>query len=79
MPFDCQQIKAFRRRLGFTQTQLAEKLEVPQCTIARWESGKVAPNAWHIGEMCDFGRVADIDPGFFFPSYSRCTPGKPAA
>ena len=48
MPFDCQQIKEFRRCLGLTQTQLAEKLQVPQCTIARWETGKTAPNASHI-------------------------------
>ena len=77
MPFDCTQIKEFRRRLGLTQTQLAEKLQVPQCTVARWETGKTAPNACHIGEMCDFGRVAGIEPGFFFPPFSRCTPGAP--
>ena len=57
MPFDYQQIKEFPRAFGLTQTQLAKKLQVPQCTIARWETGKTAPNASHIGEMCDFGRV----------------------
>ena len=76
MPFDFQQIKEFRRCLGLTQTQLAKELQVPQCTIARWETGKTAPNASHIGEMCDFGRVAGIEPSFFFPAFSRYTPGK---
>ena len=45
-------------------------------TVARWETGKTAPNASHIGEMCDFGRIASIEPGFFFPAFSRCNPGQ---
>ncbi|MBT4098378.1 MAG: helix-turn-helix domain-containing protein [Gemmatimonadetes bacterium] len=76
MPFDFCQIREFRSIVGLTQTQLAEKLQVPQCTVARWETGKTAPNASHIGEMCDFGRVAGIEPGFFFPAFSRCNPGQ---
>jgi predicted transcriptional regulator len=76
MPFDYCQIRVFRGTVGLTQTQLAAKLRVPQCTVARWETGKVAPNASHIGEMCDFGRVAGIEPGFFFPAFSRCNPGR---
>ena len=35
MPFDCQQIKEFRRCLGLTQTQLAKELQVPQCRSRR--------------------------------------------
>jgi predicted transcriptional regulator len=75
MPFDHCQIKVFRSIVGVTQTQLAAKLQVSQCTIARWETGKIAPNSLHIGEICDYGRVAGIEPGFFFPSFSRCNPG----
>lgn len=75
MPFDYLRIKAFRRQVGLTQRQLADRLGVPQCTVARWETGRVAPNACHIGQMCDFGRVADIEPDFFFPPFSRCRPG----
>ena len=75
MPFDPCQIKEFRSVVGLTQTELADKLQVPQCTVARWETGRTTPNAFHIGEMCDFGRVAGIEPGFFFPPFSRCNPG----
>ncbi len=71
MPFDYLMVKAFRREIRMTQSALAGKLKVPQCTVARWESGQVAPNAYHIGEMCDLGRVEGVDPGFFFPPYSR--------
>ena len=48
---------------------------MPQCTVARWETDRVAPNASHIGEMCDYGRVAGIDPGFFFPPIQPLQPG----
>ena len=71
MPFDYVQIRAFRKRLGLTQAALAERLGVPQPTVARWESGLVSPCADYIGAMCDLGRVADIDPSFFFPAFSR--------
>ena len=76
MPFDPCQIREFRSIVGLTQTELAEKLRVPQCTVARWETGRTSPNASHIGEMCDFGRVAGVEPGFFFPPFSRCNPGE---
>ncbi|MSR84548.1 MAG: XRE family transcriptional regulator [Candidatus Latescibacteria bacterium] len=71
MPFDYLTLKAFRQELRLTQAELAEKLQVPQSTVARWEGGYVAPNANHIGAMCDLGRVAGVEPGFFFPPYSH--------
>jgi len=74
MPFDYVQIRAFRKRLGLTQAALAERLGVPQPTVARWETGLVSPCADYIGAMCDLGRVADIDPSFFFPAFSRYEP-----
>ncbi len=76
MPFDPEKIREFRTVVGLTQTQLADKLQVPQCTVARWETGRTSPNALHIGEMCDFGRIAGIEPGFFFPPFSRINPGQ---
>lgn len=33
-------IMDFRKGLGLTQQQLADKIGVPQSTIARWESGQ---------------------------------------
>jgi DNA-binding transcriptional regulator YiaG len=38
-----EQIKAARMRLGLTQQQLAELLEVPKNTLARWERGVMKP------------------------------------
>ena len=33
-------LREMRQKLGMTQTQLAEALNVPQETISRWETGK---------------------------------------
>jgi len=74
MPFDYMQIRAFRKKIGFTQVALAERLGVPQPTVARWESGHVSPCADYIGAMCDLGRVVGIEPSFFFPPFSRYEP-----
>ena len=71
MPFDHTTLKTFRRQIRLTQAELACRLQVPQSTIARWESGTVTPNARHLGTLCDLGRVAEIDPAFFFPAFNR--------
>lgn len=71
MPFDWLRIREFRQAVGMTQQQLGEILAVPQSTIARWETGRISPNAQHIGLMCDLGRVRSIEPEFFFPAFSR--------
>ena len=71
MPFDESRIREFRKSVGMTQQKLGKILDVPQSTIARWETGRISPNAEHIGLMCDLGRVQSVEPGFFFPGYSR--------
>jgi transcriptional regulator with XRE-family HTH domain len=70
MPFQALKIKEFRQRVGLTQVALGQALEVPQCTVARWETGFSVPSAQHIGLMCDLGYVHGIRPEFFFPNYS---------
>ncbi len=35
-------VKEARRRAGITQAELAARLGVPQSTIARWETGRIA-------------------------------------
>lgn len=70
MPFNSAKIKDFRNQLNLTQSELAMVLGVPQSTIARWETQKTVPNAFHIGLMCDFGHTKGIEPGFFFPNFS---------
>lgn len=56
-----------RRRAGLTQTGLADRLGVPQSTIARWETGRIAPsfeNVVRAVRACDLDlavRVVDRD------------------
>ncbi len=71
MPFDASRIREFRKTVGMTQQTLGDILNVPQSTVARWETSRISPNAEHIGLMCDLGRVQSIGPDFFFPGYSR--------
>lgn len=71
MPFDSNQIRAFRKQLNLTQAELGERLGVPQSTVGRWEAGLTFPNARHIGLMCDLGYARGIRPSFFFPNFSR--------
>ncbi len=47
-------IKHFRKRCGFTQEQLAEKLSVTRQTLAKWENGEASPT------IDDCIRMADI-------------------
>ncbi|MCP5097089.1 MAG: helix-turn-helix transcriptional regulator [Chloroflexi bacterium] len=71
MPFDSNQIKAFRKKLKLTQAELGKLLGVPQSTVGRWEAELTVPNAKHIGLMCDLGYAYGVQPSFFFPNFSR--------
>jgi transcriptional regulator with XRE-family HTH domain len=71
MPFKIEKIREFRLQVGLTQAALGKILQVPQSTVARWETGFSVPSAEHIGLMCDFGYVQGIRPDFFFPNYSE--------
>lgn len=44
-------IKEFRMTFGYTQKDLAERLETTQQTIARWESGKSEPNIANLRDL----------------------------
>lgn len=70
MPFATEKIREFRQKVGLTQTSMGEILRVPQCTVARWETGVSGPSAEHIGLLCDFGYAHGVRPDFFFPNYS---------
>ena len=43
-----ERIKQFRRHLGLTQEQLAEKCNVTASCISRWETGKWSPNVENV-------------------------------
>lgn len=49
-----QNIKANRKRLGLTQEQLAEAMEVSVGTISKWESATTVPDIEMIVELADF-------------------------
>jgi len=44
-------IQEARRRQGLSQSQLADRVGVPQSTIARWESGRNAPTLDRVFEV----------------------------
>ncbi len=45
LPSWSQQIKAFRRSAGLSQTGLASKLGITKKTVAEWEQGRQEPSA----------------------------------
>ncbi|MDD2627110.1 MAG: helix-turn-helix transcriptional regulator [Candidatus Methanomethylophilus sp.] len=40
------EIRAARKRLGLTQKELSEKLDIPKRTIENWEGGVRTPPEW---------------------------------
>ena len=50
-------IKHFRKRCGFTQEQLAEKLSVTRQTLAKWENGEASPT---IDDCIRMANIFDI-------------------
>jgi DNA-binding transcriptional regulator YiaG len=42
--FPCEKVKPLRDRLGWTQQDLAEYLDVSRPLVARWETGSLIPN-----------------------------------
>lgn len=45
-------IKIARRRAGVTQKELAERLQVYQKDISRWENNVLVPNAITLARIC---------------------------
>ncbi|MET9445956.1 helix-turn-helix domain-containing protein [Streptomyces cinerochromogenes] len=52
-----------RRAVGLTQESLAEALRVERSTIARWESGKAAPQPWIRPRLAELLHVSAEDLG----------------
>ena len=47
-------IKELRLSVGLTQSELAEKLNVLQSTVAMWESGDNTPRTEKLPELAEF-------------------------
>lgn len=56
------QIKSFRKKRGWTQVQLAEKMNVSTQTVSNWENGIKFPRMGTLQKLADlFGvKVGDI-------------------
>jgi transcriptional regulator with XRE-family HTH domain len=46
MPFRRQRLALRRKAMGFSQEQLAERLDIDRSTIGRWESSETVPQPW---------------------------------
>lgn len=62
------QIKTFRKSAGFTQDELAKKLNTTKQTISRYEKGDRKANQDMLFELCDIFGVSIDD---FFPSQNE--------
>lgn len=56
-----EQIKKLRKQMKLTQTQLAEKLNVSQSTVASWENGTRRPDLDLLPVIADFFGVSVND------------------
>jgi transcriptional regulator with XRE-family HTH domain len=58
-------LREARKRAGLTQRQLAERLEVAQPRIARWESGRAAPSLERVKSVlaiCGLDLIVSLAP-----------------
>lgn len=51
-------IKKARENTGFTQREVAKEINLPQSTIAKYETGKLEPNLETLGKLADFYNVS---------------------
>ena len=53
-------IRAYRKERKWTQEELAEKIGVERSAVAKWESGKIQPQAAHLIALAElFGCTVD--------------------
>lgn len=64
------QIKTFRKSAGFTQDELAKRLNTTKQTISRYEKGERKANQDMLFKLCDIFNVSIDD---FFPVVSKNT------
>ncbi len=53
-----QKIKKAREKTGFSQREVAKEINLPQSTIAKYETGKLEPNLESLGQLADFYEVS---------------------
>lgn len=57
---DYNNLKIFRKKNGFTQEQIAERIGVSRQAVAKWENGETLPDIENIIALCDiYGVTVD--------------------
>ena len=56
-------IAACRKKEKLTQMQLAEKLNITDRAVSKWETGKSLPDSSIMQELCDILNITVIDLG----------------
>ena len=54
-------LREYRERIGMSQEQLGQLLEIPRNTVARWERGEVAIEKRRMLELALRALLADVD------------------
>ena len=54
-------IAACRKKNGFTQMQLAEKLNITDRAVSKWETGRAMPDSSIMLELCDILKISVND------------------
>ena len=61
MSIEFNNLKLFRKQNGFTQEEVAEKLNVSRQTVAKWESGETIPDIENCIALADiYGTTVDM-------------------
>ncbi len=60
-----------RQRLGLSQSQMANRLQVPKNTLWRWETGATAPDANRLATIYSLAMENDHMPTFFAPATQK--------
>lgn len=53
-----ERLKKARKDTGFTQAEVSKELEIPQSTLANYETGNREPNLETLGILADFYGVS---------------------
>ncbi|MCH5208785.1 MAG: helix-turn-helix domain-containing protein [Oscillospiraceae bacterium] len=58
MRFDCTNLRLYRKKLGYTQEQTAERLGVSRQALAKWERGESVPDLENVIALADLYEVS---------------------
>ncbi|HEM3143617.1 helix-turn-helix domain-containing protein [Streptococcus suis] len=60
-------LKEKRTELGFSQAEIARKLNISRMSFSAWESGKTKPNQKNLSILAD---IFDVEESFFESEYT---------